>query len=82
MQKRLILDLDAINFTWTANGGNFMGLDSLVEWKAPASEGIYVINVKLQTQGLSSSASTQILVRISLHPLEKQSLLIHFRKCQ
>ncbi|MFZ1790394.1 MAG: LamG-like jellyroll fold domain-containing protein, partial [Saprospiraceae bacterium] len=62
--KAVDLDLDAINFTWTANGGNFMGLDSLVEWKAPASEGIYTINVKVtDTQGLSSSASTQILVK-------------------
>jgi len=58
------LDLDEINFTWTANGGSFMGLDSLVEWKAPASEGIYTINVKVtDSLGLSSSTSTQILVK-------------------
>ena len=55
---------DPLTFDWTTTGGSLDGTGSAVTWTAPASQGIFQINVKVtDDEGLFAEASTTILVK-------------------
>ena len=56
---------DPLTYMWTANGGSFTGTGSAVEWNAPATEGIYLITLKVaDDEGLSAQTTTNVLVKV------------------
>ncbi|MCC6461765.1 MAG: laminin G [Saprospiraceae bacterium] len=58
-------NLDPLSFQWTATGGSFSGGGNTVSWTAPASQGIYQIQVLVSDdKGLSASASTSVWVKL------------------
>ncbi|MBK7937220.1 MAG: T9SS type A sorting domain-containing protein [Lewinellaceae bacterium] len=55
---------DPLTYTWSGNGGVFTGNGSLVEWTAPASEGIFQITATVtDDEGLSGQATETVLVK-------------------
>lgn len=55
---------DPLTFDWATSGGSLDGSGSAATWTAPASEGIFQINVKVtDDEGLFAEASTTILVK-------------------
>jgi hypothetical protein len=57
-------DNDLLTFNWSAAAGALNGSGSTVAWTAPASEGIFQINVQAtDDEGLASQASTTVLVK-------------------
>ncbi len=56
---------DPLTYSWTGSGGTFTGAGSMVEWTAPATAGIYQINVTVtDDEGLSTQATTSMLVKV------------------
>ncbi len=55
---------DVLTYTWSADGGTFSGIDKVVTWTAPTTEGIYKITCKVTDTGnLSVQSATSILVK-------------------
>jgi len=55
---------DPLVYSWTAVGGNISGTGSTINWTAPASEGIFQVNVKVtDDQGLFAERSIKLLVK-------------------
>ncbi len=56
---------DILNYQWSANGGSFSNASNAsTQWKAPGTEGVYDISVKVTDPGgLSAQVSKSILVR-------------------
>ena len=55
---------DPLTYDWTSANGSFSGNGNTVTWTAPASQGIFQINVSVSDdEGLSAQASTTILVK-------------------
>ncbi len=55
---------DPLTYTWTTSGGTLVGSGSSLTWNAPASPGIFQINVTVRDdQGASVQGSTTILVK-------------------
>lgn len=53
-----------LTYAWSANGGTVSGTGPAVTWTAPATQGIFQINVIVSDDaGLSAQASTSILVK-------------------
>ncbi len=57
-------DNDPLTYVWTVSSGTINGSGSMVEWTAPATEGIVQITVKVtDDQGLFAEATTSVLVK-------------------
>lgn len=55
---------DPLTYQWTGSGGNFSGTGSMVQWTAPASEGIFQLSVDVaDDEGLTAQRTTTILVK-------------------
>ena len=60
---------DAITYSWSANDGQIIGSDDIGDWLAPATEGIYTVQLMVSDgRGGTATASIQLLVQDpSLH---------------
>jgi hypothetical protein len=55
---------DPLTYQWTGNGGSFSGTGSMVQWTAPAAEGIFQLSVGVaDDEGLTAQRTTTILVK-------------------
>ncbi|HMO38520.1 MAG TPA: T9SS type A sorting domain-containing protein [Saprospiraceae bacterium] len=55
---------DPLTYTWSAEGGSFVGIGNTVSWTAPASEGTIKISVLVtDDKGLSATAAITVLVK-------------------
>ncbi len=55
---------DPLTYAWTATGGTYNGTDKVVDWTAPATEGIYDLSVKVSDdKGLFAQQTVKILVK-------------------
>ncbi|MBC7777092.1 MAG: T9SS type A sorting domain-containing protein [Phycisphaerae bacterium] len=55
---------DPLTFEWSTTGGTFTGTSNVIEWTAPATEGIFDVTVKVSDdQGLFAQGTTKILVK-------------------
>lgn len=62
--KAIATDLDPLTYTWTTTGGTIVGTGAVVQWNAPATEGIYQVTVQVaDDQGLTAQATTNLLVK-------------------
>ncbi len=60
---------DPLEYTWTATGGNILGTGNEINWVAPNTEGIYIIQLMVSDgRGGTTSESLKLFVYdISLH---------------
>jgi hypothetical protein len=55
---------DPLTYVWSATGGSFNGTGAVVDWTAPATEGIFDLSVKVSDdEGLSAQQSVKVLVK-------------------
>jgi Concanavalin A-like lectin/glucanases superfamily/Secretion system C-terminal sorting domain len=55
---------DPLTYTWTATGGSFIGTGAVVDWTAPATEGIFDLVVKVNDdEGLFTQQTVKVLVK-------------------
>ncbi|HLF63095.1 MAG TPA: hypothetical protein VI603_05070, partial [Saprospiraceae bacterium] len=58
------LNMDPLNFNWSATAGQISGDGPAIQWTSPGAEGIYRIEVSVSDdEGASAEASIEILVR-------------------
>jgi hypothetical protein len=63
-------DNDKLNFTWSATGGDFVGVGPSVTWKAPPNYGTYTITVAVDDgKGGSVQGSLDIVVGANQSPI-------------